>query len=73
MKKSHNLGPVLVEVEIWGLPTHFLELSGCEKKQGPLINKEKTPFCVFMLYFTQAIQLFVEQAPILLAEHGHMR
>ena len=43
-----------------GLPTYLLELSGCENKQGPLINKEKTPFHVFMLYFTQAIRLLVE-------------
>jgi hypothetical protein len=35
-----------------GLSTHLLVSADCEKKQGPLINKEKTPFCVFMLYFT---------------------
>lgn len=49
-----------------GLPTHLLELSGCEKKEGPLLNKEKSPLSVFMLYFTQGIQLVVEQAPVLL-------
>jgi hypothetical protein len=48
-----------------GLPTHLLELAGCEKKQRPL-NKEKSPLSVFMLYFTQAIQLVLEQAPVLL-------
>jgi len=49
-----------------GLPTHLLELLGCEKKQRLLLNKEKSLLSVFMLYFTQAIQPVVEKAPVLL-------